>query len=80
MASDPVNYFVYFKTDHDAQSNVSNVKLENSEKQPEISASVRETGPMNSEKATIVLEEISTSTNTKSRPETLVSVRRRGRI
>ena len=42
MASDPVNYSVYLKTDHDAQSNVSNVKLENSEKQPEISASVRE--------------------------------------
>ena len=75
-----MNYSVYLKTDHDAQSNVSNVKLENSEKQPEISASVRETGSMNSEKATIVLEEISTSTNTKNRPETLVSVRRRGRI
>ena len=78
MASDPASSCVYFKTEHEAHGNVS--KLENSEKQPEISASVRETGPMNSEKATIVLEEISTSTNTKSRPETLVSVRRRGRI
>ena len=76
MASDPASSCVYFKTEHEAHGNVSNVKLENSEKQPEISASVRETGPTHPGKATTAVpdEEISTSTDTTNGPDTLVSV------